>query len=93
MAYRFNELFLVYVALFSLSVFALAAAGTALDVAKIRESFDADVPRTAVAAFLMVFAAMLTALWLGQILPFLTTGTLPELISRADAPTSFVLCP
>jgi hypothetical protein len=89
-AYRFNELFLVYVALFSLSVFALVAVGSAIDVADIRKAFDADVPKNAVVVFLMLFAMVLAALWLVPIVDFVTRGVLPELIIRAETPTNFV---
>jgi hypothetical protein len=89
-AFHFNEFFLIYVALFSLSIFALIAAFTGIDVAALRRTFDTHVPRRAVSIFLAVLGCMLTLMWVGQIIPFLTTGTLPDLIVRAAAPTNFV---
>jgi hypothetical protein len=81
-AYAFNAFFLIYVALFSLSVFALIALASQINAAEIRSRFDAQTPRTAVVAFLLLLALMLCALWLGQIIPFLTTGTLPAAIEQ-----------
>ncbi len=89
-AYTFNKLFLVYVALFSLSMFALVAAGSGLDIQRIQSSFDRGTPRRAAALFLLLLGLMLIALWLSQIIPFLTTGQLPESLILADAPTMFV---
>ena len=89
-AYYFNEFFLIYVALFSLSIFALIAALTGIDVDEIHRRFDADAPRRPVAVYLAFVGTLLTVLWLGQIVPFLASGTLPELIVRAEAPTNFV---
>jgi hypothetical protein len=81
-AYAFNTFFLIYVALFSLSVFALIALVSQIDARELRSRFDAQTPRTAVVAFLLLLALMLCALWLGQIIPFLTTGTLPAGIEQ-----------
>ncbi len=80
----------MYVALFSLSIFALIAAMTGIDVGEIQRRFDARTPRRAVAGYLAFVGALLTLLWLGQIVPFLTAGVLPELIVRAGTPTNFV---
>lgn len=89
-AYHMNALFLVYVALFSLSIFALVAAGAGLDAQHILRDFDERAPRRGVAYFLIFFAVMLTALWVGQLIPFFLTGELPELVTRADTPSNFV---
>lgn len=89
-AYRFNEFVLIYIALFSLTVFALAAAVSSLDFAAIARTFDAGTPRRAVVGFLAFLGLMLTLLWVGQMMPFFLNGTLPELIVRANTPTNFV---
>lgn len=89
-SYRFNELFLVYVALFSCSLFGLAALGTGMDADEVGRSFDTGLPRRALVVLLAIFAGLLTILWVGQIVPFLVNGTLPELIVRAETPTNFV---
>jgi hypothetical protein len=81
-AYAFNQFFLIYVALFSLSMFALIAVASQINASELRSRFDARTPRTPVIVFLLLLALMLCALWLGQIIPFLTTGTLPAGIEQ-----------
>ena len=45
LAYHFSEFFLIYVALFSLSIFALVAAASGIDVAELQHRFDPAVRR------------------------------------------------
>jgi hypothetical protein len=89
-AYHFNDFFLIYVALFSLSVFALVAAATGLDVAGLRGQFDIAAPRRAVAGFLLLIALMIAALELAENIRFLATDTLPKIITGSGGVTSFV---
>lgn len=89
-AYRFNELFLVYVASMSLSSAALIALFGRLDVAWLKSGFSARAPRRSAAVFLAVMALILCALWLSQVIAFLRDGVLPDLIERAETPTNFV---
>lgn len=89
-AYGFNALFLVYVALFSLSGAALIAGLLGIDAPALREAFDHRTPRRAVIASLLVMAAVLCLLWLGQIIPFFKEGKLPEMIVLAKTPTVYV---
>lgn len=89
-AYAFNHLFLVYVALFSLTGAALITALSAIDPAALRASFDEHTPRRAVTLFLGTLAAVLSLMWLSQIVPFFTKGKLPEMIALANTPTVFV---
>jgi hypothetical protein len=89
-AYAFNELFLVYVALFGLSGAALIAGLSSLDTGRARMAFDEGTPRRGVIAYLAIMALMLCVLWLSQIIPFLTDGTPPELMVLANTPTVFV---
>lgn len=89
-AYSFNIFFLIYVALFSLSVFALITAFANIDVVALKQKFDAGTPHKSVITFLVIIGLVLTAMWLGQIMPFLTAGKLPELIVKGETPTNFV---
>lgn len=89
-SYRFNELFLIYVALFSGLGAALIAALSGLRVNALRNAFDERVPRRGVAVFLVVMATTLCLLWFSQIIPFFTSGRLPPMIEQADVPTVFV---
>jgi hypothetical protein len=89
-AYHFNNFFLIYVALFSLSVFALVALASGIDDAEIRGRFDNAAPRRPVVAFLGLIAFMLAAIELAQNIQFLTTGVIPEGITRSGGATYFV---
>lgn len=89
-AYRFNGLFLVYVACMSLSRAALIALFGGLDVVRLRSSFLQAAPARAAAAFLLVMAFILSSLWISQVIAYLLSGELPELIVRAETPTNFV---
>lgn len=89
-AYGFNRFFLVYVALFSLSVAALIALATGLDLAALKRSFTATTPRGPVVGFLIFIAVMLVVPELGQIIPALANGTVPDLIARSNGAGNFI---
>jgi len=87
-AYRFNRLFLVYVALFALSALALGAGALGIDVARLHRRLE-GAPRRALAVFLTATALLLLS-ELGQIVPALITGATPALIARSDGAGNFV---
>jgi hypothetical protein len=89
-AYHFNGLFLVYVALFSLSVAAVAAGFAGLDAGGVRRRFGAGAPAGPVAAFLALSAVILAGPELAQVAAFFATGLPPEIVARSGASTSFV---
>jgi hypothetical protein len=73
----YNELFLVYVALFSLSLFAFILALSGMDTERVTRSVSGGIPRRGIAVFLLFIAAFLTLAWLGRIVPPLRAGTPP----------------
>lgn len=89
-AYAFNELYLVYLAIFSLSIAAIVTVATGIDSAALKARFDAATPRGPVIAYLSLMAFLLCLLWLSRIIPFFFTGQVPEDIVKTGAPTSFV---
>ena len=89
-AYVFNAFFLLYVALFSLSVSALVAVASGIDVNELQQRFDSATPRRAVGIALIVLALMLAISELGQIIASLATGTVPELLVRSGGAGNFV---
>jgi hypothetical protein len=70
-AYAFNELFLIYVALFALTGAALIAGLSGINAAALRGAFDASTPRHGVIVFLLVMAVVLCLLWFSQIISIL----------------------
>jgi hypothetical protein len=65
----FNDLFLVYVALFSLSLFATVMGVASIDIPTLPRCFSQRLPRRSIAIFLFVVAAFLLFAWLGRIVP------------------------
>ncbi|MFZ5817637.1 MAG: hypothetical protein ACOY93_20480 [Bacillota bacterium] len=88
-AFAFNEFFLLYVTLFSLSLAALFALVGRMELADLPNRFGPATPRRAVAIFLIVIGLMLAMAELGQIIPFLTEGRLPLPLQLAEAPTFY----
>jgi hypothetical protein len=73
----YNEFFLVYVALFSCSLFAFILALSGLDAEQVSRKVSERMPRRSIAIFLMLIAAFLGMAWLGRILPPLLAGKPP----------------
>jgi hypothetical protein len=70
----FNPLFLVYVALFSLSLFAFIIAMLGVDVNALPAHFTEKLPRRAISIFMFGGAAFLSLAWVGRIVPGLMGG-------------------
>jgi hypothetical protein len=83
----YNQLFLVYVAIYSLSLFAIGASLLTLDVNRVKESLP-GAPIKAAAAFMFAVSLMLLAMWLGDIIPSLMAGQAP---ARLETYTTLVI--
>lgn len=75
----FNALFLVYIALFTLSLYAFILSMMSFDLTSLPAHFSEKLPRGWIAALLFVVAGFLSLAWLGRILSPLMNGTLPAL--------------
>jgi hypothetical protein len=73
----YNSLFLVYTALFSLSLFAFIFTLRTIEVSELPAHFSARLPRRGIAAFLFLVGAFLLLAWLGRILPAIPNGSIP----------------
>jgi hypothetical protein len=73
----YNQFFLIYVALFTLSLFAFIIALSGMDAERVSRQVSGAMPRRAIAVFLMLIAAFLSLSWLGRIVPPLLEGTPP----------------
>ncbi len=76
---HYNALFLVYVALFSLSLFALVLVLISIDLATLPAHFSEKLPRRWVAGLLFFAAAFLSFAWLGRIASTFSPGAVPAL--------------
>ena len=75
----YNKFFLVYVALFSLSLFAFILSMMSFDLKTLPAHFSEKLPRRGIAALLYFAAAFLTLAWLGRIAPTLFGDQIPLL--------------
>lgn len=73
----FNPLFLVYVALFSTSLFAFIAALSGIDRAALARQIDPRLPHRAAAAVLLIVGPGTAALWLAEMVGALLAGEVP----------------
>ncbi|HEY0735483.1 MAG TPA: hypothetical protein VGD69_11305 [Herpetosiphonaceae bacterium] len=75
----YNPLFLLYVALWSLSLCACIVSIQAIDVATLPQHFSPRLPRRSIATLLAAAGGFLLIAWLGRIVPPLLRGETPEL--------------
>jgi hypothetical protein len=75
--WAFNSLFLVYVALFSLSLWTLILVVTRVDAAEIHEAIGDRFPVRTTAGFSFALGGILLLKCLGEILPGLGSGAMP----------------
>jgi hypothetical protein len=79
----YNGLFLVYVALFGLSLYAFALSLMSVDVAALPGHFSARFPRGWVAGLLFLVGGFLLAAWLGRVVPELLNPQTPAALENA----------
>lgn len=82
----FNPLFLVYVAIFSASLFAFICALTAIDRQVLPAHIAPGVPQHAIAIFLCVAGVGTALVWLMELIEPLRNGTLPAGIASSTTP-------
>lgn len=75
----YNQLFLVYVALFSLSLFAFILSMISFDLSALPDHFSEKLPRGWIAALLFFAAAFLSLAWLGRIAATFAPDAIPAL--------------
>lgn len=86
----FNSFFLVYVALFVLSIFALIFGLLALDARGISEQFGAGTPVTWISGYMLLVAFLLGGFWISLSLNYVFTGQVPQIITAVDHPTNVI---
>ena len=86
----FNRFFLVYVALFTLSIFALIFGLAKVDVHGIRHRFRAGTLVKWIASYMLFVVVGIGGLWIAQSLSFVVSGQVPQFIIDVAHPTSVV---
>ncbi len=75
----YNGLFLVYVTLFGLSLYAFILSMLSFDLEELPTHFSRKMPHRWLAGLMFVVGAFLALAWLGRIIPPLLNGTIPAL--------------
>ena len=86
---RWNPLFLAYLALFSLSFFALVIGLLGTDAALVRTRAT-GAPVRSVAAYLIVIAVLVSGVWLKEEVGSLLQGAVPLSVQQFEVPTNIV---
>jgi hypothetical protein len=89
-AAAFNWFFLLYVALFGLSVYALIFALANMDIPALARGFRERTPRGWIAGYMILVGVGLSLIYIAQSLGFILTGQLPGIVERSGHPTSIV---
>lgn len=87
---HWNPLFLVYVALFGLSLYAVALGLVRTDAAALRAAFGTRPRVRPVARFLFATAILVSALWLSEEVTALIRGVVPPTIVQMESDTNIV---
>lgn len=87
-AVHFGRMFLVYVAVFGLSVYALTGALNALDRVRWRAMFGSGAPVRSTAIVLIVISGMFYLLWLSEVIPTIASGKVPDAVRDAGLLTN-----
>jgi hypothetical protein len=73
----YNSFFLVYTALFSMSLFAFILSLRAIEVSELPSRFSEKLPRRFISVFSLFIGTVLLLLWLGRIVPALVNESIP----------------
>ncbi|HXF60115.1 MAG TPA: hypothetical protein VNK95_00780 [Caldilineaceae bacterium] len=85
-----NRFFLLYVALFTLSIYALILGLAQLDANGIARRFRARTPTKWIAGWMLFFALLLGGLWVARSVSFVVTGETPQDVLQTGHPTAVV---
>jgi hypothetical protein len=86
--YAYNNMFLVYLAQFSASLFAFILAFSSFDLQTLPARFSSRLPRRGIAGFLFAVGTSLILVWgVMSILPALLAGEAPALTGHTTLPT------
>lgn len=86
----YNSLFLVYVALFALSIFALIFGIASLNVKRITELFRPGTPVKWIGGYMMFVALLLGGFHIFLNIRYVFTGFVPEIVINVEHPTNLI---
>lgn len=79
---HYNPLFLAYVIIMALSLYAFILTLMSFDMEKLRLSFNEKLPVKFLAFFQLFIAVILTGLWLSDLIPALINGSVPRALQH-----------
>lgn len=85
---HFSGWFLLYVAIFGMSTYALIVGVSQLDPALLRRAFSGSTPTKAIGTLLTVLGGAFILLWLSEIVPSALSGDTPAAITEAGQVTN-----
>lgn len=85
---QFNAMFLAYVGISGLALYALIGGIVSTDREAVVAAFGPRTPRLIVGVFMVLVAALFYWLWLSDVLPAVQMGTAPQSVLEADIPTN-----
>ncbi|MDJ0692373.1 MAG: hypothetical protein QNJ41_28280 [Xenococcaceae cyanobacterium MO_188.B32] len=85
-----NNFFLVYAALFTLSIFALIFGLASLDVKGIAKQFDRNTPVKWIASYILFVALFLGGFWIILSLNYVFTKEIPQILVAVDSHTNLI---
>ncbi|MBN1218316.1 MAG: hypothetical protein JXM69_05270 [Anaerolineae bacterium] len=91
LAAAYNTMFLVYIALFSASFFAVVRVFTVFDLQALAASFSGDMPRRGPAIFMFASGLVTLVVWLGPLLSALIQNKPPNLLGSYTTKVTDVL--
>lgn len=86
----FNPFFLIYVALFTMSAYALVLALLKIDAVELSARVYDRLPVRLVSGFMLFFAILLGVMWIGLSMSYVFTGVVPVAITQTGHPTGVV---
>ncbi len=86
----FNNLFLLYAALFVVSVYTFVLALIQTDAQAFSRNFSGQIPYKSVSIFMLCFAVLLGSMWIILSLSFVFTGQVHQSILQTEHPTAVV---
>lgn len=89
---HFNSLFLVYCATLSLCFYATVFCLPLISLEQIAQSYSPRAPRKTTAIVLLVIAVLFAAFDLGEDIPALLAGRVPQSVIQVNLPVSFIHC-
>jgi hypothetical protein len=87
----YNDLYLVYLALFSASFFAFVLALSAIDLPSLPACFSPRLPRRGMAIFMFVVGVGVAFIWLSDVVNALTTNGVPQALGSHIALVTYTL--